>query len=316
MGRMGLLPRPELLAAVLRHVALRLRRHVLLLTAGWAPLLHACGRQPRLPFGVLALEHPVAHDVLLPHCSVLLHHGGAGTVAAALRCGTPQLLCPLHFDQQQWAERVAYLGCGSELSPAALLQAGDVAPEPAQLQQQVEAAAAAVTAALASLADPGSGAGEQCVAMQRQLAGEDGLAAAAAHIEQRAAAGSAAVQAAQAAEGGQAGTGGAAQAADAQHAPPAETHDLLLPDGLRVQCISVPEAMYIHREIFVDDCYGLDQGLPPGSTVVDAGARGGARRGARPGRRGRAGGCAAAGAHRRAHRRAQVPTSACSFLDC
>ena len=51
---------------------------------------------------LLVLNSPVAHDVLLPHCAALLHHGGSGTVAAALRCGVPQLVCPLHFDQHSW----------------------------------------------------------------------------------------------------------------------------------------------------------------------------------------------------------------------
>lgn len=52
---------------------------------------------------LLAVLHsPVAHDTLLPHCAALVHHGGAGTAAAALRCGTQQLICPLHFDQHTW----------------------------------------------------------------------------------------------------------------------------------------------------------------------------------------------------------------------
>ena len=32
----------------------------------------------------------VAHDLLLPRCSVAVHHGGSGTTAAALRAGIPQ----------------------------------------------------------------------------------------------------------------------------------------------------------------------------------------------------------------------------------
>ncbi len=32
----------------------------------------------------------------------MLHAGGAGTVAAALLAGLPQVVCPLHFDQPAW----------------------------------------------------------------------------------------------------------------------------------------------------------------------------------------------------------------------
>lgn len=35
-------------------------------------------------------------------CSAIVHHGGAGTCAAALRAGLPQLICPFHFDQHSW----------------------------------------------------------------------------------------------------------------------------------------------------------------------------------------------------------------------
>lgn len=59
----------------------------------------------------------VPHQLLLPRCALLLHHGGSGTTAAALQCGTPQLLCPLQFDQHYWV-RVGQ-GCGVVVSRAA-----------------------------------------------------------------------------------------------------------------------------------------------------------------------------------------------------
>ncbi|GIM11416.1 hypothetical protein Vretimale_14938 [Volvox reticuliferus] len=55
----------------------------------------------------------VAHQLVLPYCRVVLHHGGSGTTAAALQCGIPQVTCPVHFDQHFWAERVAHLGVAS-----------------------------------------------------------------------------------------------------------------------------------------------------------------------------------------------------------
>ncbi|KLU37080.1 hypothetical protein AB595_07145 [Massilia sp. WF1] len=47
---------------------------------------------------------------LLPRTMVLVHHGGIGTTAEALRAGTPQLVVPLAHDQFDNAARVAALG--------------------------------------------------------------------------------------------------------------------------------------------------------------------------------------------------------------
>ena len=54
--------------------------------------------------------HEAPHDWLLPRCAVVLHHGGAGTCHAALHAGTPQVLCPLQYDQPFWAQRMNSLG--------------------------------------------------------------------------------------------------------------------------------------------------------------------------------------------------------------
>jgi sterol 3beta-glucosyltransferase len=50
------------------------------------------------------------HDWLLPRCSMLIHHSGAGTVAAALRAGLPQVIVPFMTDQPFWARRVHAVG--------------------------------------------------------------------------------------------------------------------------------------------------------------------------------------------------------------
>jgi rhamnosyltransferase subunit B len=57
---------------------------------------------------------------LLPHAAALIHHGGIGTTAEALRAGTPQLVVPLAHDQFDNGARVAALGAGASL-PAARL---------------------------------------------------------------------------------------------------------------------------------------------------------------------------------------------------
>ncbi len=69
------------------------------------------------------------HDWLFPHMVAIVHHGGAGTTAAAFRAGTPQLVCPFFGDQPFWGRRVAALGVGphpikqKQLAVAPLAQA-------------------------------------------------------------------------------------------------------------------------------------------------------------------------------------------------
>lgn len=52
---------------------------------------------------------------LLPLCGAVVHHGGAGTTAAALEAGCPQLVLPLAWDQPDNAARVGRLGVGLTL---------------------------------------------------------------------------------------------------------------------------------------------------------------------------------------------------------
>jgi UDP:flavonoid glycosyltransferase YjiC (YdhE family) len=53
---------------------------------------------------------------LFPRSRVILHSGGIGTTAQALRSGRPQVIVPFAFDQFDNAERVERLGCGVALS--------------------------------------------------------------------------------------------------------------------------------------------------------------------------------------------------------
>merc|ERR1719159_1130679 len=52
------------------------------------------------------------HEVLFPQCSVIVHHGGSGTTAAALRSGVPTIITPCAFDQFDNAQLVQNNGCG------------------------------------------------------------------------------------------------------------------------------------------------------------------------------------------------------------
>jgi sterol 3beta-glucosyltransferase len=54
----------------------------------------------------------VPHDWLFSRASCVVHHGGAGTTAAALRAGVPQTIVWHLGDQPTWGKRVAQCGLG------------------------------------------------------------------------------------------------------------------------------------------------------------------------------------------------------------
>jgi rhamnosyltransferase subunit B len=75
------------------------------------------GRDPRnrpndgLPSGVIACEY-APYASIFPHASVIVHQGGVGTTAEAMRAGKPMLVMPYGFDQFDNAARVKVLGIG------------------------------------------------------------------------------------------------------------------------------------------------------------------------------------------------------------
>ncbi len=58
----------------------------------------------------------LSHQQLFSHVKAVIHHGGAGTTAAALRAGLPQLIIPFSADQPFWAKRMQLLGVGLHLN--------------------------------------------------------------------------------------------------------------------------------------------------------------------------------------------------------
>jgi len=76
------------------------------------------------------------HRALFPHVKGIIHHGGAGTMAAALRAGKPQLIIPFSVDQPFWAKRLFRLGYSlrplreREVTAAALAGAFDEMDNP------------------------------------------------------------------------------------------------------------------------------------------------------------------------------------------
>jgi vancomycin aglycone glucosyltransferase len=55
----------------------------------------------------------VSYDLLFPRVAAVVHHGGAGTTAAAARAGVPQVIAPMFGDQFYWANRIVALGLGA-----------------------------------------------------------------------------------------------------------------------------------------------------------------------------------------------------------
>jgi sterol 3beta-glucosyltransferase len=90
------------------------RRGVLL--TGWG------GLSGILSDDVLALE-AVPHEGLLPRAAAVVHHGGAGTTAAVVRAGVPQVIVPFLGDQPFWGFRVHALGIGAAPIPRTELTA-------------------------------------------------------------------------------------------------------------------------------------------------------------------------------------------------
>ena len=57
------------------------------------------------------------HGALFGRMAAVVHHGGAGTVATALRAGVPQVIVPHLFDQFYWGARVHDHGLGPRPVP-------------------------------------------------------------------------------------------------------------------------------------------------------------------------------------------------------
>lgn len=62
----------------------------------------------------------VDHATVLPRCSAAVHHGGAGTTAAAMRAGLPMVICTVTADQPFWGARITELGAGRTMKLSAI----------------------------------------------------------------------------------------------------------------------------------------------------------------------------------------------------
>lgn len=74
------------------------------LATGWGGIKTA-----ELPQNVFSLDY-VPHDWLFPQLRAVVHHGGAGTMAAVVRAGVPAVMLPFFGDQPFWGRRYHELG--------------------------------------------------------------------------------------------------------------------------------------------------------------------------------------------------------------
>jgi len=129
-----------------------------ILASGWGGMKHS-----ELPKSVFPVES-VPHEWLFPRVAAAVHHGGAGTTAAALRAGIPSVVVPYFYDQLFWGLRLHKLG---------------VAPRPvAQKHLTSEGLAAGIQSVVSS---PEVGARSREIA--GRIAREDGVAAAVSVVE-------------------------------------------------------------------------------------------------------------------------------------
>jgi len=78
---------------------------------GWAGI-----GKTDLPKNVFLLKY-APHTWLFPRMAAVIHHGGAGTTAAAMRAGVPSIIIPILADQPYWGQRVYELGIGTKPIP-------------------------------------------------------------------------------------------------------------------------------------------------------------------------------------------------------
>lgn len=68
-----------------------------------------------LPDNAIAVDY-APYSELFPHAKAVVHQGGIGTTAQALRAGVPMLVVPFSYDQPDNAARVVRLGVGRTIA--------------------------------------------------------------------------------------------------------------------------------------------------------------------------------------------------------
>ena len=72
---------------------------------------------PALRAGDVLVRESVDHQLVLPLAAAAIHHGGAGTVHAAVRAGIPSVVVPFIADQPFWGHLLHRRDLGPEPIP-------------------------------------------------------------------------------------------------------------------------------------------------------------------------------------------------------
>ena len=96
--------------------ALKTLQHRAIILSGWGGDLQNLS----VPENVFVIK-TAPHNWLLPQCKLVIHHGGAGTTAAGLRSGIPNLVIPFAADQPFWGQCVHAIGAGPRPIPVGKL---------------------------------------------------------------------------------------------------------------------------------------------------------------------------------------------------
>ena len=199
--------------------------------------------------GLAICRCDVSHQLLLPECSVAVHHGGVGTVFAALAAGIPQLILPLAFDQPHWAQRIQELGVGDTL---------------AFEEVQVSTLTLALKQLLSSTAVV-----DRAAELGRTIRASDGVAAALAAIQNAVgAAGLKEPLVDPPTDPSKPPIGPAPQPLRLVRRVPLHTGD----GSTLVWARCAGEVQYVHDEITVQQCYGDLSAVSTGSLVIDGGS--------------------------------------------
>ncbi len=144
------------------RAARRLKRRAVLLIGD------AINLPKQLPPGVVAFDY-APYSALFPRAAAVVHQGGAGTTAQAMRAGVPQFVMPYSHDQPDHAVRIERLGIGLTISRARY-RADRVAPLLDQLLKNSQCRARA--AAIGAQVRREDGVGVACDALEEQLCAE------------------------------------------------------------------------------------------------------------------------------------------------
>jgi sterol 3beta-glucosyltransferase len=109
----------QMMETVLKALQISGQRGILL--TGGGGLSHNDSHND-LPDEVFQVEF-APHDWLFPRMAAVVHHGGAGTMAASLRAGVPSVMIPFFGDQPFWGRRFFEMGIIPEPMPRKRLTA-------------------------------------------------------------------------------------------------------------------------------------------------------------------------------------------------